>query len=201
MSSILGRIFDSVPASLHRSDSESSTSSTASSQTIGTPFDRIRNRADGDLGGERGLTADTLVGAITELLSEQQPLLDGPAGGIQPRFTHEEVQQLCTTLKEDYSLKIETKPVHVSRLDYKPSSYHITIPTETTRSVGGQESAPPLRRNFGCLALSQFGAMEPRPTPEYEDEVEVEKMDEHVFNAAVDSKLNGIVDDKDALYF
>lgn len=47
--------------------------------------------------------------------------------------------------------------------------------------------------------------MEPRPTPEYEDEVEVEveveKMDVHVFNAAVDSKLNGIVDDKDALYF
>lgn len=45
--------------------------------------------------------------------------------------------------------------------------------------------------------------MEPRPTPEYEVEVEVEveKMDEHVFNAAVDSKLNGIVDDKDALYF
>lgn len=101
------------------------------------------------------------------------------------------------------SFKIETKPVHVSRLDYKPSSYHITIPTETTRSVSGQESAPPLRRNFGCLALSQVGAMEPRPTPEYEVEVEVEveKMDEHVFNAAVDSKLNGIVDDKDALYF
>lgn len=97
------------------------------------------------------------------------------------------------------SLQIETKPTHISKLKEKLPAYHITISTEIANSTGFQESAPTLRRNYGCVCLSPMGKTEPRPTPEDSDEGE--KMDENTFTAAVDSKLNEIADnDFDALY-
>jgi hypothetical protein len=96
-------------------------------------------------------------------------------------------------------LQIDTKPVHMSQRDDKPLSYLITAPA-STNSKDDAQKASTLPRNYATLSLWRMPQYAPpRPTPEEDDDDE--KMDQHTFTAAVDSKLNEIADDMDALYF
>lgn len=88
----------------------------------------------------------------------------------------------------------------MSQCEDKPNSYRITAPIKCTDSKDNAHKASSLPRNYATLSLWRMPEhAPPGPTPEEDDDDE--KMDQHTFTAAVDSKLNEIVDDMDALYF